>query len=104
MTTSLLEELEAIPATGNNGYARFDCLRPAQVRRLNQFKLELEARGNVVFGTAGVYTPAAYAITRAYTDSKAEVVAEARRAAKAKEDLARRADFALNAMLAALKR
>ena len=100
MITNLLEKLETIPANGNNGYARFDCLRPAQVRRLNQFKAELEARGNVVFSTDGVYTSAAYAIARAYTDSKAAEAAAASRAAQAKEDIARRADFALNAMLA----
>lgn len=100
MYTILLEKLEAIPAIGNNGYARFDCLRPAQVRRLNQFKAELEARGNVVFSNTGVYTSAAYAIARAYTDSKAVEAAAARRAAQEKEDLARRADYALNAMLA----
>ena len=100
MITNLLEKLETIPAAGNNGYARFDCMRPVQVRRLNQFKAELEARGNVVFSTTGVYTSEAYAIARAYTDSKAAQAAAARRAEQEKEDLSRRADFALNAMLA----
>lgn len=100
MTTNLLEKLETIPANGNNGYARFDCLRPAQVRRLNQYKAELEARGNVVFSTTGVYTSAAYAIAESHTAAKAAEAAASRLAAQEKEDLSRRADFALNAMLA----
>lgn len=100
MYTILLERLEAIPAIGNNGYARFDCMRPAQIRRLNQFKAELEARGNVVFTATAVYTAEAYAIAEAHTAAKAAEAAAARRAAQEKEDLARRADYALNAMLA----
>lgn len=100
MITNLLEKLEAIPAFGNNGYARFDCMRPVQIRRLNQFKAELEARGNVVFTETAVYTAEAYAIAKAAAAAKAALAAAARRAAQEKEDLARRADYALNAMLA----
>ena len=100
MITNLLEKLEAIPAIGNNGYARFDTMRPVQIRRLNQFKAELEARGNVVFTATAVYTSAAYAIAEAAAAAKAAEAAAARRAAQEKEDLARRADYALNAMLA----
>lgn len=100
MITNLLEKLEAIPAIGNNGYARFDYMRPAQIRRLNQFKAELEARGNVVFTATAVYTAKAYAIAESHAAAKAAEAAVALRAAQEKEDLTRRADYALNAMLA----
>ena len=100
MITNLLEKLEAIPAIGNNGYARFDCMRPAQIRRLNQFKAELEARGNVVFTVTAVYTAEAYAIAESHTSAMAAKAAQARREAQAKEDMNLRADYALNAMLA----
>ena len=100
MITNLLEKLETIPAVGNNGYARFDCMRPVQVRRLNQFKSELEARGNIVFTATAVYTAKAYAIAESHAAAKAAQAAATRRAAQEKEALSRRADFALNAMLA----
>lgn len=100
----VLTTLEAIPAAGNNGYARLDCLRPAQARRLMQFKAELEARGNVVFTEVAVYTAESFAIVAKHSENiqrRMAMRAEAARAQiAAKAAAERRADYALNAMLA----
>ena len=104
MKTILLEKLEAIAAAGNNGYARFDCMREAQLRRLMQCKAELEARGNVVFTENAVYTAAGFAAavkTSNQLHSEAAAKAkQARKEADAKAEQQQRGDYALNAMLA----
>lgn len=100
----VFKNLEAIPAAGNNGYARLDCLTPTQARRLKQFKAELEARGNVVFTDVAVYTAESFAIVAKHSENvqrRMEMRADhARRQAEYKAQQQQRGDYALNAMLA----
>lgn len=102
--TKLIAKLEA----GNNGSIRVDCLSETAARLFIKHRAQMEETGVAVFTASHIYTPAGYAAQEALS---ARVVAQiqadakaARAAADQRNELNKRADYALDAMLARAER
>lgn len=111
MTTNDLNRITKLTdmlATANNGALRMDCLSPTAVRLFTKHQAQMEEMGVAVFTDTRIYTPAGYAAAQAQS---ARVVAQiqadakaARAAADQRNELNKRADYALDAMLARAER